>query len=78
MEKKKQSRPSFVLCIENDEYAVSLEKGKVYRTRPDRKAASLGLIRVRDESGEEYLYPKTLFAAIKLPQAARKALSIAS
>src|SRR5262245_48849815 len=73
MEKRKRPLPTFVLCIENSDYAVSLEKGKVYRTRPDRKAAALGLIRVRDESGAEYLYPKALFTAIKLPQAARRA-----
>lgn len=78
MEKRKKSDPSFVLCIENADYPVSLEKGKVYRTRLDRKASAIGLIRVRDESGEEYLYPKALFASIRLPQAARRALSIAS
>ena len=78
MEKKRKLGPSFVLCIDSGDYAVSLEKGKVYRTRADRKALSLGLLRVRDESGEEYLYPKDLFASIKLPQAARCALSIAS
>ncbi|HUQ50056.1 MAG TPA: hypothetical protein VM056_05015 [Terriglobales bacterium] len=78
MDKKRKPAASFVLCIENEEYPVSLEKGKVYPTWSDRKASSLGLLRIRDESGEEYLYPKSLFAAIKLPQAARRALSIAS
>lgn len=78
MDKKRKPVTSFVLCIANGDYSASLEKGKVYRTRSDRKAAGLGLIRVRDESGEEYLYPKALFAAIRLPQAARRALSLAS
>jgi hypothetical protein len=78
LEKKRKPGPSFVLCIDSGEYSVSLEKGKVYRVRSDRKAADLGLVRVRDESGEEYLYPKNLFAPIRLPQAARRALSMAS
>ena len=78
MEKKRKPAATFVICIQNDGHPVSLERGKVYRTMPDRKAASLGMMRIRDESGEEYLYPKSFFAAIKLPQAARKALSMAS
>ena len=34
-------------------------------------------IRVIDESGEDYLYPATLFAPIDLPQPLRKAVAAA-
>jgi hypothetical protein len=64
----------FVLCIDNDYYKVSLEKGKVYQVLPDAEAEVDGLIRVVDESGEDYLYAISLFVAIELPQVALDAL----
>lgn len=41
-------------------------------------AAEHGLIRVIDESGEDYLYPVACFAAIELPEAVAEALALAS
>jgi hypothetical protein len=35
----------------------------------DPAATEHGLMRVIDESGEDYLYPKRLFAAVDLPAA---------
>jgi hypothetical protein len=63
----------FAICIENQGYPVSLEVRKIYQTLPDEKAAALHLIRVIDESGEDYLYPVDYFVAIDLPDAAAKA-----
>jgi len=40
---------------------------------PDADAISHGLIRVVDESGEDYLYQEDLFVPIELPAAARPA-----
>lgn len=68
----------FVICIQNDGYPASLELWKVYRVVPDKKAAEHQLIRVIDESGEDYLYAETYFASIKLPQAVEEALLRAS
>jgi hypothetical protein len=68
----------FVICIQNDGYPASLELWKVYRVVPDEKAARHQLIRIIDESGEDYLYPETYFASIKLPQAVKEALLGAS
>ena len=41
---------------------------------PDGPATKLGLLRVIDESGEDYLYPQTFFAPIDLPQPIRRAV----
>ncbi|HEV7376534.1 MAG TPA: hypothetical protein VGN95_17610 [Pyrinomonadaceae bacterium] len=68
----------FVICIENDGCAASLELWKVYRVRPDKKASKHQLIRVVDESGEDYLYDKSYFVPIKLPQVVEEALLRAS
>ncbi len=68
----------FVICIHNDGYPASLELWKVYRVLPDEKAAKHQLVRVIDESGEDYLYAESYFVPIKLPQAVEEALLAAS
>jgi hypothetical protein len=55
-----------------------LERWKVYRVLPDEKAARHKLIRVIDESGEDYLYPESYFVLIKLPQVAVEAFLTAT
>jgi hypothetical protein len=60
----------YVLCVRNDNYPASLELRKVYRVLPDEDASAHDLIRVIDESGEDYLYPQELFVTVELPRAA--------
>ena len=64
----------FVICIDNEEYPASLERRKLYEVIPDPDAESLGQIRVRDESGDDYLYPNVLFVTIDLPSSTEKAV----
>jgi len=54
----------FVMCIDNRGFAASLELRKVYRCKTDAEAAGHGLVRVIDESGEDYLYPKEMFEPV--------------
>ncbi len=68
----------FAICVQNEGYPASLELWKVYRVLPDEKAAKHQLIRVVDESGEDYLYPESWFSPVKLPQAVEKAILAAS
>lgn len=63
-----------VVCIDNKGYEASLEKRKIYVTLQDSEADQLGLLRVIDESGEDYLYPKAAFRTIALPDAVKKAV----
>jgi hypothetical protein len=63
-----------VVCIDNAGYPASLEKRKIYVALRDANAEKLGLLRIVDESGNDYLYPKTLFRSIALPQSIRKAV----
>jgi len=60
------------MCVHNKAYPASLELRKVYRTLPDADGERDKLIRVIDESGEDYLYPKDYFARVDLSPAARK------
>ena len=64
----------FVVCIHNAEYPVALELRKIYQLVPDEASAKQHLVRVIDESGEDYLYPDTYFLAVDLPQAVKDAL----
>jgi hypothetical protein len=70
---KSQSK-QLVVCINNEGYAASLEKRKIYIALRDSAAEKHGLLRVIDESGDDYLYPGAFFREIALPQAIRKAV----
>jgi hypothetical protein len=60
------------VCVANRGFAVSLERRKIYVALADAEAERTGFVRVIDESGEDYLYPKRLFAEIHLsPEVAR-------
>lgn len=62
----------FALCIDNADYEASLILGKVYRILPDPRAAKDDLVRIVDESGEDYLYHKSYFAFVDFPKAVTK------
>ena len=78
MEKKKDTLNEFVICVRNDKYPASLELRKVYRAISDLEASSHKMLRVIDESGEDYLYPADCFMAVELPRAAELLFSDAS
>jgi hypothetical protein len=56
----------FVLCVRNGG-SDDLEPRKVYQLLRDQTAVSEGLVRVIDESGEDYLYPAEYFVPVRLP-----------
>jgi len=68
----------FAICVQNEGYLASLELWKVYRVIPDKKAAQHQLVRVVDESGEDYLFDESWFVPIKLPPAAKEAMLAAT
>ena len=70
----KKSRERFAVCVDNTDYQASLILGKIYRLLPDPKAEQDDLIRVIDESGEDYLYHKSNFAFVQLPRALEEKL----
>ncbi len=68
---KTHTKP-FALCIDNTHYQASLIPGKVYRILPDPRAAKDDLVRIVDESGEDYLYHKDYFVFVDFPPRVRK------
>lgn len=75
---KLKSSKHYVICVRNEGYEVSLERRKIYRVIPDKKAAERQLFKVVDESGQSYLYPQSCFVAIALTQPIRRALDRAA
>jgi hypothetical protein len=71
-------RRRFVLCVRNGTYKASLEPRKIYRVLDDPQAEARSLLRVIDESGEDYLFPARLFVPIELPARAMPAFSASS
>jgi len=67
-----------VICVKNAGYDVSLERRKLYVSIADAQAEKHGQLRVIDESGEDYLYPKAFFVPVKLPQSIRRAVLLAA
>lgn len=74
MKKPTHAVSRFVVCINNAGYPASLELHKIYRAIPDKDAARDGDIRVIDEGGEDYLYPASYFAPIRVPVTVEKSL----
>jgi len=70
---KANKNTHFVVCIRNDD-CEDLEVRKIYRVLADDAAAADGLLRIVDESGEDYLYPEKLFLQLELPRSVEKAL----
>ena len=66
----------FVICVNNQGYEASLERGKVYQQIDEIDASHQNYIRVIDESGEDYLYPNEYFVEIKLPKKVKEVLII--
>ena len=75
---KKTRSVEIVVCLKNDGYPASLEVRKLYRMLPDPAAAEHNMIRVIDESGEDYLYPMDFFAPLDLPAEVARALELAA
>jgi hypothetical protein len=59
---------NWIICVSNDGFEASLEARKLYTVTDDEKAAKRGLLRVVDESGEGYLYPKDMFMPMVIAQ----------
>jgi hypothetical protein len=70
----KETKTNYVICV-RAEKSADIEIRKVYEILPDDIAEKRGYVRVVDESGEDYLYPKECFASVRLPDEAIRAFT---
>jgi hypothetical protein len=61
----RRQQHDFVVCVRADG-ETDLEPRKLYRVIPDPDAARRHMVRVVDESGEDYLYPAEYFVAVRV------------
>lgn len=66
------------VCVMNTGYEASLERRKIYTILADPDAKKHKMLRVVDESGEDYLFPERFFLTVALPPAVRQALLAAA
>ncbi len=69
-----KDKTKFAICVKNEDYPASLQLWKVYRVVKDEKAKRRNLVRIIDESGEDYLFSASYFIPVELPQEAETAL----
>jgi hypothetical protein len=65
----------FTVCVDNADYEASLIVRKIYEVLPDKEAAKDDMLRVIDESGEDYLYHRSQFMFVELPAEVEQALT---
>jgi len=62
------SESRFAVCVANDD-CDDLTLGMLYRVLSDATASVEGLLRIVDDSGEDYLYPSGRFVQVEVPEA---------
>lgn len=73
--RRSRSKKDFVICIRSTGFRASLMPRRVYEVIDDPNAKRFGLVRVVDESGQDYLYPDTLFMALPVSAPLARAIS---
>jgi hypothetical protein len=66
---------NLLICVNNQGYEGSLEALKLYERIEDANADEVGMVRVVDESGEDYLYSASMFRPIQLEKNIESELS---
>ncbi|MCC6453689.1 MAG: hypothetical protein IT328_01975 [Caldilineaceae bacterium] len=67
----------YVMCINNAGYLVSLTLHKVYKVIPDEKGERHAMIRIVDDTGEDYLFPVSRFVPVQIPEVAEQSFDLA-
>jgi hypothetical protein len=75
---KRLKKMAYFLCLERGSYRIDLQVGKVYRTAKRLTNDPSDMVRLIDDSGEDYLYPSDWFVPVELPPRARRKLAAAS
>jgi hypothetical protein len=78
MPSRRSKSRQIAVCLANAGYETSLEVRKLYAVLENSIADPDDLIRVIDESGEDYLYPARLFQKVELPAELQRKLRLAS
>jgi len=64
---KTASKPQYVICIFNEQNPLSLQTRRLYRVVDPEPGDPDGYIRIIDDEGEDYIYPRDWFIGASLP-----------
>ena len=78
MPPRRQKSMQFAVCLHNAGYTAALEVRKLYPVLEDSDAEANNLIRVIDESGEDYLCRIRMLQRLNLPGEVQRAFRLAS
>jgi hypothetical protein len=67
-----------VECVDNEGYEFDLLLQKRYQVIPDAAGEEVGLVRIVDETGEDYLYPRGIFAPAERAESAPGPMPLSS
>ena len=67
----------YVVCIKNKDYKADLILHKIYKAIPDASLETEDL-RIIDESGEDYIYPRSYFIPIEIPAELKESFLVAA
>jgi hypothetical protein len=74
----RRMKTQYAVCLRSAGFGASLEVRKLYPVLEDSDAEANDLIRIVDESGEDYVYPAHFFQRLTLPAGIQRALRLAS
>lgn len=60
-----EARAQLVECVDNEGYEVDLRVGRIYHMLPDPVGERRGFVRVIDETGDDFMFPKRCFVAVE-------------
>ena len=66
----------YVICINNRGYPLDLTVHKVYKVIPDPDGEEVSMIRIVDDSGEDYLHSASRFLPVKLSKEAAQTFTL--
>jgi hypothetical protein len=69
-------KAKFVMCIDNENYPLDLTIHKVYKVIPDEDAEQRKLVRIVDDSGEDYLHSASRFVSVELSEEAEQSFEL--
>src|SRR5690606_34510234 len=69
-------RARFVMCVNNKGQEQNLTIHKVYRVIPDGDADRLRMVRIIDDSGEDYMHPARWFVPVSLSAEAERSFEL--
>jgi hypothetical protein len=67
----------YVMCIANGGNEVSLTLRRVYKVIPDDKGEKRKMIRISDDTGEDYLFSASCFVPVQIPATAETNFDLA-